>query len=182
MLGLHPTNIFTVTVRPEAALRVEQVQFGIICALLLCGAVLLYLRRRALGRSKRRFAALLVDSFGLALVSLAALSLGGIRPWPGIGVVQVVTSLAMGLAPVVFLIGLLDMRLARTDVGGLLVELDRDPTLDLQAPLARALHDPSLELAYWLPDQDTWADQDGRPIALPSRRPTTLHPIDLPQP
>ena len=136
--------------------------------LLLCGAVLLYLRRRASGRSKRRFAALLVDSFGLALVSLAALSLGGIRPWPGIGVVQVVTSLAMGLAPVVFLIGLLDMRLARTDVGGLLVELDRDPTLDLQAPLARALHDPSLELAYWLPEQDTWADQDGRPIVLPS--------------
>ena len=83
--------------------------------------------------------------------------------------VQVLTSLAMGLAPVVFLIGLLDMRLARTDIGGLLVELDRDPTLDLQAPLARALHDPSLELAYWLPDQDSWADQDGLPIALPER-------------
>ena len=168
MLGAQPTNIFTLTTRPEAALRIEQLQFGIICGLLLCGAVQLYLRRRASGRSKRRFAALLVDSFGLALVSLAALSLGGIRPWPGIGVVQVVTSLAMGLAPVVFLIGLLDMRLARTDVGGLLVELDRDPTLDLQAPLARALHDPSLELAYWLPEQDTWADQDGRPIVLPS--------------
>ena len=74
----------------------------------------------------------------------------------------------MGLAPVVFLVGLLDMRLARTDIGGLLVELDRDPTLDLQAPLARALHDPSLELAYWLPEQDTWADQYGHPIALPS--------------
>ena len=138
-----------------------------ICALLLCGAVLLYARRQAAGRSRRRFAALLVDAFGLALVSLAALSLGAIRPWPGIGVVQAVTSLAMGLAPVVFLIGLLDMRLARSDVGGLLVELDRDPTLDLQAPLARALHDPSLELAYWLPEQDTWADQNGRPIALP---------------
>ena len=168
MLGLRPTNIFTVVVRPDAALRVEQVQFAIICALLLCGAVLLYLRRRASGRSKRRFAALLVDSFGFALVSLAALSLGGIRPWPGIGVVQAVTSLALGLAPVVFLVGLLDMRLARTDVGGLLVELDRDPTLDLQAPLARALHDPSLELAYWLPGQDTWADQNGRPISLPN--------------
>jgi signal transduction histidine kinase len=167
MLGLHPSNIFTITARPVAAIRVEQVQFGIVSVLLLCGAVLLYVRRRALGRSKRRFAALLVDSFGLALVSLAALSVGGIRPWPGIGVVQAVTSLALGLAPVVFLIGLLDMRLARTDIGGLLVELDRDPTLDLQAPLARALRDPSLELAYWLPDQDTWTDQDGHPIPLP---------------
>jgi signal transduction histidine kinase len=167
MLGHDPTNIFTVTVNPVAALRVEQVQFSIICGLLLCGAVLLYVRRRALGRSKRRFAALLVDSFGLALVSLAALSVGGIWPWPGIGVVQALTSLAMGLAPVVFLVGLLDMRLARTDIGGLLVELDRDPTLDLQAPLARALHDPSLELAYWLPDQQIWTDQDGHPVPLP---------------
>jgi len=167
MLGRQPGNIFIVTDRPGAALRVAQVQFGLIAALLLCGAVLLYVRRRAQGRSKRRTAALLVDSFGLALVSLAALSLGGIRPWPGIGVVQAVTSLAMGLAPVVFLIGLLDLRLAHSDVGGLFVELDRDPTLDLQAPLARALHDPSLELAYWLPDQDTWADQDGHPLALP---------------
>jgi len=167
MLGLSPTNIFAVTVSPVAALRVEQVQFGLICALLLCGAVQLYTRRRILGRPKRRLPALLVDSFGLALVSLAALSIGGIRPWPGIGVVQAITSLAMGLAPVVFLFGLLDMRLARTDVGGLLVELDRDPTLDLQGPLARALHDPSLELAYWLPDQDIWTDQDGHPIELP---------------
>ena len=74
MLGLHPTNVFTVTVQPLAAMRVEQVQFGIVCVLLLCGAALLYLRRRAAGRSKRRFAALLVDSFGLALVTLAALS------------------------------------------------------------------------------------------------------------
>ena len=68
MVGVQPTNIFTLTVRPVAALRVEQVQFGIICALLLCGAVLLYLRRSSPGRSKRRFAALLVDSFGFALV------------------------------------------------------------------------------------------------------------------
>jgi hypothetical protein len=167
MLGLRPGNIFTVTASPGPALRIEQVQLVTMCALLLCGAVLLYVRRRALGRSKRRFAALLVDSFGFALVSMAALSVGGIRPWPGIGVVQAVTSLAMGLAPIVFLIGLLDMRLARTDVGGLLVELDRGPTLDLQAPLARALHDPSLQLAYWLPDQDIWTDQEGHPIALP---------------
>ena len=167
MLGDNPTNLFTVAVLPVAAERVEQVQFGVICALLLYGAVLLHMRRRTAGRPKHRFTALLVDAFGLALVSLAALSLGGIRPWPGIAVVQALTSLALGLAPVAFLIALLDLRLARTDVGGLLVELDRDPTVDLQGPLARALHDPSLRLAYWLPEQGTWADQDGQPIALP---------------
>ncbi len=167
MLGLNPSNVFVVAVQPTAAEWVERVQFAALAALLICGAVLLHLRRRVSGRSKRRIAALLVDTFGLTLVSLAVLSLGGIRPWPGIAVVQAITSLAMGLAPVVFLLGLLDLRLARADVGGLLVELDRDPTLDLKAPLARALHDPSLELAYWLADQGTWADQDGRPLVLP---------------
>jgi signal transduction histidine kinase len=168
VLGLYPSNLFTVTDQPTVALWVERVQFATLCALLLSGAVLLHRRRRHPGRPRRRIAALLVDTFGLVLVSLAALSLGGIRPWPGIGVVQAITSLAMGLAPVVFLIGLLDLRLARADIGGLLVELDQDPTVDLQAPLARALHDPSLELAYWLAEPGTWADQNGRPLALPA--------------
>ena len=72
--------------------------------------------------------------------------------------------------------------MARTEVGGLLVELDRDPTLDLQAPLARALRDPSLELAYWLPEQSTWTDQDGHPVGSAEPGPATLHPTDLPQP
>ena len=34
--------------------------------------------------------------------------------------------------------------------------------------MARALRDPSLELAYWLPDFEAYADLDGRPVHLPT--------------
>jgi DNA-binding CsgD family transcriptional regulator len=34
--------------------------------------------------------------------------------------------------------------------------------------LARALGDPSLELALWAPRRETWVGPDGRPVELPS--------------
>jgi signal transduction histidine kinase len=43
--------------------------------------------------------------------------------------------------------------------------------------LARALRDPSLTLAYWLAEFESWADGHGRPVALPGRgdaRATTM--------
>ena len=73
----------------------------------------------------------------------------------------------MGLAPIAFLYALLDLRLARGDAAGLLVELRDDPTTDLQAPLARALRDPSLRLYYWLPELGVWTDQHGEPTEEP---------------
>jgi signal transduction histidine kinase len=74
----------------------------------------------------------------------------------------------VGLAPFVFLLAVLDARLARSAVGDLLVELRSEPApTDLREPLSRALRDPTVSLAYWLPQYDTWADQDGRPVSLP---------------
>jgi signal transduction histidine kinase len=47
------------------------------------------------------------------------------------------------------------------------VELRADPTpADLRDALARALRDPSLTLAYWLPEFGSYADHDGRPVEL----------------
>jgi signal transduction histidine kinase len=68
-----------------------------------------------------------------------------------------------------FLVGVLRARLARSAVAELVVELGRatDPG-DLRAALARALRDPSLELAYWLPDGGRYVDVAGRPFELPA--------------
>ena len=64
---------------------------------------------------------------------------------------------------------MLDARLARSGVGDLIVGLRADPEpTDLRDALARALRDPSLTLAYWLPEFATYADVEGRPIDLPS--------------
>src|SRR6266487_3934120 len=67
-----------------------------------------------------------------------------------------------------FPLGLLHARLARSGVGDLLVRLrsDLSPAAQRDA-LARALRDPSLELAYWLPEFGSWADLDGQSVTLP---------------
>ncbi len=135
--------------------------------LLLIGAVLLLVRRPSPSLARRRPVALLVDSFGLALIMLALLFVAGLRGWPQVETVRHVTFAVLGLAPVVFLLGLLDARLARTDVGALLMELRAHPGGDLREPLARALHDPSLTLAFWLPKYGSWSDSEGHAVTLP---------------
>ncbi|MEU4286984.1 sensor histidine kinase [Kribbella sp. NPDC026596] len=167
LLGINPDSIFTVTTRPVLAGRIEQLELITMSVLLLVGAALLLVRRPSASLVRRRPVALLVDSYGLALIMLAILFIAGLRGWPQIETVRHVTFAALGLAPVVFLLGLLDARLARTDVGTLLMDLRAHPAGDLREPLARALHDPSLTIAFWLPKYGSWADSEGHAVTLP---------------
>jgi signal transduction histidine kinase len=85
----------------------------------------------------------------------------------------------LGLSPIAFLLGLLDARLARSAVGELMIELRADPEpADLRNALAQALRDPSLTLAYWLPDFRTYVDLNGRPVELPDDDERATTPID----
>ena len=158
LLGVSPENVLAVSAHSALANRVEGIQLTFVALLLLVGGVLLFLRTRREGRTGRRPTALLVDAFGLALVMLALLYVAGTLSWPAFDTIRLITFASLGLAPVVFLIALLDARLARGEVAALMVELGDHPTEDLQAPLARALRDPSLTLAYWLPEYGSWAD------------------------
>jgi signal transduction histidine kinase len=76
-----------------------------------------------------------------------------------------VTILAL---PVALLASLLRARLARSAVGRLLVELrhDDDPA-HLRVALSRALGDPSLEIAFWIPEYEAYADLEGNEVELP---------------
>ena len=70
--------------------------------------------------------------------------------------------------PLVVLGGILHSRLARSTVGELFIELRDDPApADLRDVLAGALRDPSLTLAYWLPEFGSYADHEGRRVELP---------------
>ena len=70
--------------------------------------------------------------------------------------------------PLVVLGGILRARLARLTVADLFVDLHAEPSPDeLRDALARALGDPSLALAYWLPQFQSWSDFEGRPVRLP---------------
>jgi signal transduction histidine kinase len=78
--------------------------------------------------------------------------------------------------PLALVAGLLRARLARSAVGDLVIELEHTSTPGLRDALARALDDPSLELALALPDGRSFVDGAGRPVRLPetdSRRAVT---------
>jgi len=176
--GSGPHNLLELVAKPGAAETVLYVQLIGISALALAGVGVLAVRRRAAGRPLRRSVALLIDSFAVGLVMIAVLSMSHILGGHGVEPIRWATFAVLGLAPVAFLIGLLHARLARSSVGDLFVELRADPApADLQDALARALRDPSLTLAYWLPDFGSYADLEGRPVTLPSEgdgRATTL--------
>jgi signal transduction histidine kinase len=91
-------------------------------------------------------------------------------------------------------LGLALTRRARGVVGDLVVELGRAKPGGVRRALARAIGDPSLELALWLPERRAWVDEEGHDVALlesPDRAVTFIgkdlaaivhHPVFLDQP
>ena len=104
-------------------------------------------------------------AFALLLVALVDDNVGHpLGDIPTILLDLVVAGVAVG-----FVVGLLRDRLARSAVADLLVELGQAAKPgDLRNALARALRDPSLTLAYWLPDGNRYVDVDGQPFELPA--------------
>ena len=96
----------------------------------LAGIAVLVGRRRTEGPARRRSLTLLVDSFVLALAMIALLGVTAVftPEWSGFLTVQRVMFFTIGLAPLVFLIALLDERLGRSAVGELMVELQANPS------------------------------------------------------
>jgi signal transduction histidine kinase len=73
--------------------------------------------------------------------------------------------------PIAVLVVFLQRRLARGHVAGLVVQLGEQSTsTDLRTALARALGDPSLELAFWYPAEARYVRADGRQLELPGER------------
>jgi signal transduction histidine kinase len=165
--------------RQDAAEAVQNVQLLLLSALALLGVVLIWRRWRSLPLwQRRRPAQILINCFSLSLIMLAALLIAGAFQLPGFEIIRLATFAVAGLAPLAFLAGLLDARLAKAGVGELLVQLRANPAPDLRELLAKALRDPTLSLIYWLPQYGSWADQDGNPATIPepggSRRVTLL--------
>ena len=73
------------------------------------------------------------------------------------------------ILPLAFLVGLARSRLVRGQALGLMLERvanESDP-VKMQAAVAEALGDPSVELAFWLPDSRHFVDTRGLPISEP---------------
>jgi signal transduction histidine kinase len=161
-------NLLAVVEAGGAAVTVEDVELAVLSALSLAGVAVLVVRRRGLVRPLRPAIALLVDSFAVGLVMVAVLLIAGAFGWPAFETIRRITFAVVGIAPVAFLIGLLSARLSRSTLGVLLVQLRADHApAGVREALAEALRDPSLTLAYWLPEFGRWVDAEGRPVQLP---------------
>ena len=84
---------------------------------------------------------------------------GAVYPW---------LNLALITIPVGYAYTRLRDRWARGGVGDLIVRLgsSSEPG-DLRGVLARTLRDPTIVVAYWLPEEGRFADLDGREVVLP---------------
>jgi signal transduction histidine kinase len=71
------------------------------------------------------------------------------------------------VVPIALAAGLLWGRTSRAAVADLVLELGRTPRVDVRDALARAVGDPSLELALWLPERGAYVASSGRPVELP---------------
>lgn len=153
-------------------------------AIMIATVVILARRRRAATVAARRVLdPVLVSGAGtLLLVGLAfglePLSKPASEATYFIGIVTFVT------VPLFFLAGLLRFRLARAAAGELLQEVSETPTLDeAQDGLRRALHDPTLQLGWWVSESGGYVDSEGQPFTpaeAPGRAVTAVDHAEQP--
>jgi signal transduction histidine kinase len=80
--------------------------------------------------------------------------------------------------PLALLAGLLQARLARAGVGDLVLELQHARPQEVRDALAKALGDPTLEVAFWLPERNAYADATGKPVELPADGARAVTPLE----
>jgi signal transduction histidine kinase len=154
----------------EALLRLGIAAFAVVVLVLI-----LFRLRGSSGVGLRVAGPILLGGIALAVGIVAEFAVGAaagsfserVVAWD-IG--QALTVATASLVPIGFLMGLARGRLARGVIADLVVELGDAPARPvLRDVLARALHDPSLVVAYPVAGTDRFSDADGQPVELPAR-------------
>jgi signal transduction histidine kinase len=119
-------------------------------------------------RHVRRTLAPVLFAGGASLVLMVAASVAD-RSSAGVGRgLAWAAYVAFGAVPLTVLAGSLRGRLARASVAELVRDLESAGTPGaLRDALRRSLGDPTLRLAYWVPDTRSFVDIRGRPFELP---------------
>jgi signal transduction histidine kinase len=108
---------------------------------------------------------------GVLLILSLVGDVTGIPDATGEDVIDILGAVAIACLPCAFLAGLLRSRLSRAGaVSELVARLgEANRRQGMRDALAEALGDPSLSLAYWVPEQERYVDADGHPVDLPAR-------------
>jgi signal transduction histidine kinase len=106
------------------------------------------------------------------------------RLGPGAGNFDWLSRANLFVLPLAILIGVATSRRHRGPLGDLVVELGAARPAEVRGLLARAVGDPSLELAPWLPEQRRFVDEHGSTVDLgrdlPGRAVTLIGPEQQP--
>jgi signal transduction histidine kinase len=97
---------------------------------------------------------------------IQALAEGGGLTGGALDAVEVVHTLSYAAVPIGILAGLLRVRMARSAIADLVVELGETPDpAELRSALATALGDPTLEVVLWSPETGGFVDASLAPVA-----------------
>jgi len=171
MIGFDPRprdSLVSVDGNPHVVEVLQKTQIVVFFGVLASLFIVLVVRRywRATPRMRRILAPLMVAALAFALRAIYEcvatfvdfkLAYDYLFWW------QVAAFIAL---PIALLAGLLRAHLARAGVGDLVLELQHARPQEVRDALARALDDQTLEVVFWLPERNTYADVGGRPVEL----------------
>ena len=163
-----PSNIAGIALDGGLANALSQLQRlgGLTLALLAVGLVVVRWARATV--PQRRNVAPVVWAGSATLLTVGFSGLNDALGQPLGQAPKQVSFVALASLPIAVAFVLVQRRLARAAVAGLVVELgEREVAADLRQALARALGDPSLDVAYWFPAGGRYVDSEGRPVELP---------------
>jgi PAS domain S-box-containing protein len=163
-----PANAFLIADSPTAVDVINAILVVAGVPALAASVYVFWRRWHAASRPIRR---VLAPVYVAAGVTLALLALTLLVSWISEDagtVVFWILIFSFAAVPPAFIVGLLSGRLARAGVGQLVLDLGKPHAPgELREALARALGDPTLRLAYWIPDTRSFADLEGNRIDLP---------------
>jgi signal transduction histidine kinase len=121
---------------------------------------------RLSGPGRRSIVPVLAGGLVFVVASVVQAAVEIARPeWQYLEAVRFVHTLTFSAIPLGFMAGVLRVRMARSALADLVVELGETPEpAELRRALAGALDDPSLEVALWSKERGSFLDEAGAPI------------------
>jgi signal transduction histidine kinase len=169
-----PENPLLVADEPGLLRALIDARFTVGLLLLAAAGIILARRWREATGSQRRALTPVLLSGGLVMGLFALWYVAGIvrAPQDVQELLEQARVVALATVPFAFLAGLLSSRVAgAAAVSELVSRLGAGPDerrAGLRDALAEALGDPSVTLAFWLPDRQEYVDAEGHPLAVPT--------------
>jgi signal transduction histidine kinase len=119
-------------------------------------------------RARRLRAPLAIAGVAAGLRAISQLVFAFVAHGTVVGVILFAAEEIVQIAvPAALLVGILRGALARASVADLVRDLERTPPAEVEAMLARTLHDRSLRVGFWVPDRRSYVDAAGQPFEPP---------------